>query len=89
LKGCSLFGKNTHFEEVQGEINSGWTVDVIELDSRKTIETVEENSPEYFIPVFRLTTNGLVEVLSPDIEHEFDTDDRLVVLRNPSFNLDE
>lgn len=89
LKGRALFGAETHFEDVRDKINSGWEIEVVQLDSQETIDMVLGNIHDDFLPIFQLTDNGMVQVLSSDVKYEFDEGNRLVALSNNAFQYNE
>ncbi|MFB6347434.1 MAG: cation:proton antiporter [bacterium] len=81
LKGRPLFRRKTHFDDIRNKVGSGWRVDVIPLDSPEKIEIIESGIPEEILPLFKLTENDFVEVLSADKDVKLQEGDRLVAFR--------
>lgn len=80
LKGRVLFGKETHFEDIRERLKNNWKIEMISLTDEQMISDIRSRIPEQLLPLFRITPDQMVDVVSGEINISFQKDDRLLCI---------
>lgn len=88
LQGRPLFGKSETYDSFKEKFDSGWTFEIVQFESEEEIDSFRKIEKDEVIPVIRLGSEGMVDVLTMNTALKLQPGDRLVIIRSDNVDLE-